>query len=76
MPMVDVSASARGSSGGNGSLSLGAGGTALRLVFSTGGGKIANMPPAKPPFLARGRSIWPPCVPSMNSFSTSVSFDW
>ena len=55
--MVELSASARGTSGGSGSLSLGANGTALRLAFSTGGGKIANMPPAKPPAFARGRSI-------------------
>ncbi len=75
MAMVEASASARGISGGKGSISLGAGGTALRLDFSTGGGKIANMPPAKPPCFARGRSMWPPDVPSMNSFSTSASFD-
>jgi len=73
MPSIDTRASSIGSSDGSFSSLLGAEGTEPP-AFSGEGEKMANMPPAKPPVRARGRSICQLAgAPSMNSFSLSGS---
>ena len=66
-------ASARSSAGGSGSLakcgdSVSAGGAFFR---SGDGTKIANIPPAKPPARALGKSMWPLSSPSRKAATAS-----